>query len=176
MVKIFIDSILNLIGWTILIFTGCFISTHIQLSIHYHRANIPPLLILFIVTFESLLSSFISGWLMLAKYYSNNISSPSELSTCQTGSIGLLVYRNSLNIGITASGIYLSCIFLMSLFHPPLLIPWENINKATINSFDEYEISIDIPIFPNSPTIIKLPKKSLEKAKDILKDKSKNKH
>ena len=92
----------------------------------------------------------------------------------QTGKVGFVSYRNSLNIGIKDSGIYLSFIFIMSLFHPPLLIPWKKINEATINSFDEYEICIDTPIFPNSPTIIKLPKKSLEKAESILKEKSNN--
>ncbi|MEM7713782.1 MAG: hypothetical protein AAF349_09450 [Cyanobacteria bacterium P01_A01_bin.68] len=159
--KIFIDSIINLAFLTTIIFTSSFFISKIQSSIHYHRADIPPLLILSIVIFGSLLSSFISGWLLLTKYYLTDIPSPPELSTWQTGNIGLFSYRNSLKIGIIEEGIYLSLIFMMRLFHPPLLIPWEKISKAGINSFDEYEIYVDIPIFPNSPTIIRLPKETL---------------
>lgn len=171
MTKILIDSIINLIVLTILIFIGCFISSQIQLSTHYYRANIPPFIILIIVICGSLLSAFISGWLLLAKYYLTNIPSPSILSTWQTGHIGFVSDRNSLNIGITEKGLYLSFIFLMRLFHPALLIPWDAISKAGINSFGEYEIYIDIPIFPNSPIIIKLPRKALNEAESILKTK-----
>ena len=64
----------------------------------------------------------------------------------------------------------------MGLFHPPLLIPWDPITKAGINSFGEYEIYIDIPTFPNSPTIIKLPNKALENAENILKHKNSSEH
>ncbi len=103
---------------------------------------------------------------MLGKIFFQNRDAP--------GNIGLVTYRNSLNIGITEEGLYLSFIFIMRLFHPPLLIPWEKISKAGINSFDEYDIYVDIPIFPNSPTIIRLPKETLEKAEYILKDKSNN--
>ena len=123
MKKFFIDSIISLVALSTIIFSSSFFISKIQLSVHYHRAKIPPLIILFIVIFGSLLSSFISGWLMLVKYYSTNISFPSELSTWQTGKVGFVSYRNSLNIGITEEGLYLSLIFIMSLFHPPLLIP-----------------------------------------------------
>lgn len=162
MIKIFIDFIINLLFLIILIFTGSSLISKIQLSTHYYRANIPPLTVLMIITFGSLLFYFISGWLLLAKYYITNIPSPTELYTWQTGNIGLVSYKNSLNIGITEEGLYLSFIFLMSLFHPPLLIPWDAITEASINSFDEYEIYIDIPIFPNSPSVIILPKKALK--------------
>jgi len=172
MIKIFIDSIVNLAFLTTIIFTSSFFISKIQLAVHYHRADIPPFLILSVVISGSLLSSFISGWLLLAKYYLTDIPPPTELSTWQTGNIGGVSYRNSLNIGITEEGIYLSFIFIMRLFHPPLLIPWDAITKAFLNSFDEYEIYINIPIFPDSPTIIRLPKKSLENADNILKIKN----
>ncbi|MEM6398731.1 MAG: hypothetical protein AAF757_00655, partial [Cyanobacteria bacterium P01_D01_bin.116] len=87
----------------------------------------------------------------------------------QTGNIDLVSYRNSLNIGITEEGLYLSFIFIMRLFHPPLLIPWNSITKTFVNRFDEYKISIDIPLFPNNPVVIILPTTALEKAEDILK-------
>jgi len=164
MIKVFIDSIINLAFLTTTIFKSSFLINKIQLSAHYHRADIPPLIILSVVIFGSLLSSFISGCLLLAKYYLTDIPSPPELSTWQTGSVNIVSYKNSLNIGITEEGLYLSFIFIMRLFHPPLLVPWEKISKAEINSFGEYEIDIDIPIFPNSPTIIRLSKKALENA------------
>lgn len=174
--KVFINSIIDLVFLTILIYASSFFISKIQLSVHYHRVNIPPLIILFIVIFGSLLSSFISGWLLLSQYYLANVHSPSVLSTWQTGNIGFVSYKNSLNIGITEEGLYLSFIFLMRLFHPPLLIPWNAISKVSINSFDEYEFYIDIPIFPDSPTMIRLPKKSLENAEHILKHKNPSKH
>ena len=159
---------------TTIIFTSSFLISKIQSSIHYHRADISPLLILSIVIFGNSLSSFFSGWLLLAKYYLTDITSPLELSTWQTGNIDLVSYRNSLNIGITEEGLYLSFIFIMRLFHPPLLIPWNSITKAFVNRFDEYKIYIDIPLFPNNPVVIILPTTASEKAEDILKDKINN--
>ena len=104
--KIFIDSIINLVvlSISIIIFASSFLTSKIQLSIHYHRANISPLLILFIFVFGSLLSSFLSGWLLLSQYYFTDIPSPPLSSTWQTGNIGFVSYRNSLNIGITEEG------------------------------------------------------------------------
>ena len=81
--KIFIDSIINLIFLSILIYASSFFISKIQLSVHYHKANIP---------------------------------SPSLLSTWQTGSVGFVSYRNSLNIGITEEGLYLSFVFLTASF------------------------------------------------------------
>ncbi len=85
MIKVFIDSIINLAFLSTIIFTSSFLISKIQSSIHYHRADIPPLLIIFIFILGSLLSSFLSGCLLLAKYYLTDIPSPPELSTWQTG-------------------------------------------------------------------------------------------
>ena len=88
MIKVFIDSIINLAFLSTIIFTSSFLISKIQSSIHYHRADIPPLLIIFIFILGSLLSSFLSGWLLLAKYYLTDIPSTPELSTWQIGNMG----------------------------------------------------------------------------------------
>ena len=172
--KIFIDSIINLAFLTTTIFTSSFLINKIQLSLHYQKGNIPSFEILIIFICASLISSLISNWVFLTKYYLTEIPSPPELSTGKTGSVNFVHYKKSLNIGITEEGLYLSFIFIMRLFHPPLLIPCNAITKAFINRYNEYEIYIDIPMFSNSPTIITLPKESLINADNILKS-SKNK-
>ena len=176
MIKIFIDSIINLAFLTTIIFTSYFLINHIQLSLHYQKEDIPSFEILTIFICASLIFSLMSKWVFLAKYYLTDIPSPTELSVVQTGSVNFVFCKKCLNIGITESRLYLSFVFIMRLFHPPLLIPWNSITKAFINRFNEYEIYIDIPLFPDNPVVITLPKKSLEKAEYILNDKSKNKH
>ena len=72
------------------------------------------------------LLSWLSGWRTLATAYATATAPVAgTLSRMQSGRIGAVSYRNSLNIGITPQGLYLSVLLPFRPGHAPLLIPWQ---------------------------------------------------
>ncbi|WP_260446313.1 hypothetical protein [Nostoc sp. UCD121] len=72
---------------------------------------------------------FRHDWNRLAKLYCTKEAPPQNFSRMQSGSVGLVHYKGTLNVGITPQGIYLSIFPLFTLGLPPLLIPWSAIRK-----------------------------------------------
>ncbi|MDZ7970144.1 MAG: hypothetical protein RM368_35290 [Nostoc sp. DedSLP03] len=72
---------------------------------------------------------FRHDWNRLAKLYSTQEAPPQNFSRMQSGSVGLVYYKATLNVGITPQGIYLSIFPLFSFGLTPLLIPWSAIRK-----------------------------------------------
>jgi hypothetical protein len=72
---------------------------------------------------------FRHDWNRLAKLYRTKEAPLQNFSRMQSGSVGLVYYKGTLNVGITPQGIYLSIFPLFGLGLPPLLIPWSAIRK-----------------------------------------------
>ncbi|MEH2162753.1 MAG: hypothetical protein V7K38_17435 [Nostoc sp.] len=72
---------------------------------------------------------FRHDWNRLAKLYCTKEAPPQNFYRMQSGSVGLVHYKGTLNIGITSEGIYLSIFFLFRFGLTPLLIPWSAIRK-----------------------------------------------
>ncbi|MEH2075011.1 MAG: hypothetical protein V7K57_11555 [Nostoc sp.] len=72
---------------------------------------------------------FRHDWNRLAKLYRTKEAPPQNFFRMQSGSVGLVHYKGTLNVGITAEGIYLSIFPLFSFGLTPLLIPWSAIRK-----------------------------------------------
>lgn len=72
---------------------------------------------------------FRHDWNRLAKLYRTQEAPPQNFSWMQSGSVGLVYYKGTLNVGVTPQGIYLSIFPLFSFGLTPLLIPWSAIRK-----------------------------------------------
>src|SRR4051794_1516840 len=72
------------------------------------------------------LLSLLGGWRTLARRYAAPPDSPppTQMSTMQSGKIGLVSYRNALAVALGSDGLHLSTFVLMRPGHAPLIIPW----------------------------------------------------
>ncbi|MEH2442338.1 hypothetical protein [Nostoc sp.] len=83
------------------------------------------------LTFSTIVMIFLfrHDWNRLAKLYSTKEAPPQNFSRMQNGSVGLVHYKATLNVGVSPQGIYLSIFPLLGLGLTPLLIPWSAIRK-----------------------------------------------
>ena len=109
---------------------------------------------------------FISNWNRLAKLYRTKQPPPPNLRRRRNGYIGLIYFNATLDVGITSEGIYLSIFPLFSFALPPVLIPWQAIER--IESANRLFVQ-RYCLYLNSPKMrIILDKKDLQPAKDFL--------
>ncbi|MBE8991398.1 hypothetical protein [Nostoc sp. LEGE 12450] len=120
------------------------------------------------LTFSTIVMIFLfrHDWNRLAKLYRTKEAPPQNFSRMQSGSVGLVHYKGTLNVGITPQGIYLSIFPLFTLGLPPLLIPWSAIRK--IEPANQLFIE-RFRLFLSSPKVkLILSKDILEPAKEFL--------
>lgn len=113
-----------------------------------------------------LLFPYMSGWNRLAKLYGTKQSPPPNLAWMETGSVGLVVFKGVLSVGVTSQGIYLNVFPVFRFGYPPLLIPWSAIKKiepADALFVQRYRFYLDSPKIK-----IILRKELLEPAKKFL--------
>ncbi|MCB1051458.1 MAG: hypothetical protein KDC71_12745 [Acidobacteria bacterium] len=67
-----------------------------------------------------------SGWGRLAESYQHD-EEPSHIFRFESAYVGWVRFNGVLNLGITKSGLYLRPMFVFKLFHPGLLIPWQQL-------------------------------------------------
>ncbi|MDZ8089323.1 MAG: hypothetical protein RMY16_27795 [Nostoc sp. DedQUE12b] len=72
---------------------------------------------------------FRHDWNRLAKLCRTQEAPPQNFSRMQSGSVGLVYYKATLNVGIIPQEIYLSIFPLFRFGLTPLLIPWSAIRK-----------------------------------------------
>ncbi|OUL30652.1 hypothetical protein BV372_21270 [Nostoc sp. T09] len=84
---------------------------------------------LFTLNFLGIILLFRHDWSLLAQSYRTQEPPPSNISGMESGSVGFIYYKGTLNVGITRQGLYLSIFPLFSFRLPPLLIPWSAIRK-----------------------------------------------
>ena len=86
---------------------------------------------------------FFGGWRALGKQYRNQqnilVTASSQAGQIRYKSSSAF-YRDFLNLGVSEEGLYLSITPRLLLFHPPLLIPWDAVTYAKVNSSDQYEL------------------------------------
>ncbi|MBZ5646243.1 MAG: hypothetical protein LAN37_03350 [Acidobacteriia bacterium] len=94
------------------------------------RAN-PWVIPLFVVAWGWLVISLVarlSGWSLLAERYGANAPFEGEKWYFQSVQMRYLShYNNCLTFGGNAQGLYVAMFFLLRAGHPPLLIPWEEL-------------------------------------------------
>ncbi len=74
------------------------------------------------------ITSVLSGWRALARYYRFRGQFPGATWRWQSGALRYWTrYGNVLVVGAGPEGLYLGATFVMRVFHPPLLIPWNEI-------------------------------------------------
>jgi hypothetical protein len=81
--------------------------------------------------------SLIGGWSALADRYRSDCDFVNNWKGWQTGAVGFVHYRTSLWVATNPRGLCLKTgpLFFFRLFHPPLCIPW-----ADIETVDESNI------------------------------------
>ena len=120
-------------------------------------------------TFSTIVMIFLfrHDWNRLAKLYRTKEAPPLNFSRMESGSVGLVYYKGTLNVGTTPQGIYLSIFFLFSFGLMPLLIPWSAIRK--IEPANELFIIKRFRLYLNSPKVtLILSRDILEPAKEFL--------
>ncbi|BAY09064.1 hypothetical protein [Calothrix sp. NIES-2098] len=119
--------------------------------------------ILFVV---GMILTFRHDWSRLAQLYRTYEKPPPNFLWMESGSVGLIYYKGTLNVGVSRQGLYLSIFPLFSFGLPPLLIPWSAIrkiepaNQLFMERFRLYLSSPDIKLI--------LRKDVLEPAKEYL--------
>jgi hypothetical protein len=74
-----------------------------------------------------LVLSFVGGWLQLSLKYKAIDTFDGQRWWFQTGSLRSVNYSSCLIVGASPQGLRLATLFLFRPFHPPLLIPWQDI-------------------------------------------------
>ena len=128
--------------------------------------NYPPvsvIIILLLVNGFIFWFLFSRSWLSLAKLYKTNQAPPRNIRRMKHGSVGLLRYKGTLNVGITPQGLYLSVIPPLNIGIPPLLIPWNAIDRIeNVNRLFGHNYRLHLK---NNKITIVLNEKELEGAK-----------
>ena len=77
----------------------------------------------------SAIIAFVGGWHTLARRYRGEPTTVVDRVTFASGQLGVMRahYNNCLTVSIGPSGIGLKVLFPFRFFHPPLLVPWEDI-------------------------------------------------
>ena len=72
--------------------------------------------------------SHVGGWFSLSKIYRTRVPFSGGEWGGQSGQMRWLAnYNNVLTLGANQEGLYLASMFLFRFMHPPLLIPWSEI-------------------------------------------------
>jgi hypothetical protein len=98
---------------------------------------IPLFLLSFVALwmFVNLLLSLVSGWTVLAARYRTEQPFAGQVWTFQSGQMRLVSIRNCLTIGASREGLYLAMMALFRFRHPPLFIPWSQIQITPKKNF-----------------------------------------
>lgn len=97
-----------------------------------HAPNqLPPEAILPVFLGAFALSAYfiaaVSGWRHIAKKHPATGPTPGALKYFVWGQVGWVNYQHCLRVGGDERGLYLVPFFIFRLFHPPLFIPWSEI-------------------------------------------------
>lgn len=128
----------------------------------------PQWIYIVFLTFFTIVMIFLfrHDWNHLAKLYSTQEAPPLNFSRMRSGSVGLMYYKGTLNVGTNSQGIYLSIFPLFSFGLTPLLIPWSAIRK--IEPANQLFIE-RFRLYLRSPKVkLVLSKDMLEPAKEFL--------
>ena len=86
-----------------------------------------------------LLLSHVSGWQRLAASYPAREPPRGTRFAMQSGSVGLVSYRNCLTLHAAPDGLFLSLPFIFRIGHKTLFLPWSTIKNQKPFTFLWYE-------------------------------------
>jgi len=105
---------------------------NIQEFINHHPAWFAIAFPVYFVGLWLLVSTIISlagGWYVLSQTFRARVPFDGSLWSGQSGYMRWFVnYGHCLKVGASSNGLYLATLFLFSFMHPPLLVPWNEIN------------------------------------------------
>jgi hypothetical protein len=84
--------------------------------------------------FVTYLVALIGGWKRLAAHYQSNSDFLGQQWSFSSGRLGVSNYSAALTVGANSSGLYLAVLLPWRPGHPPLFIPWQEINTSTSKS------------------------------------------
>jgi len=73
------------------------------------------------------LGSRVCGWRRLAEHYRSTSSFDCEMVQWTSARLGFCNYNGVLSVGVSEVGFYVIPVLIYRPFHPPLLIPWTEI-------------------------------------------------
>lgn len=76
-----------------------------------------------------------SGWHGLAQRFSCPVAPAGESFSGQSAMFGFARYKSTVTVTIADQGVHLSLFFLFKMGHPPILIPWSEIQSAETSSY-----------------------------------------
>ncbi len=87
-----------------------------------------PLFVVFWIWLITNLIARLSGWSALAEHYRANGPFEGVKWTFQSVQMRYLThYNNALTFGASPQGLYMAVLFIVRPGHPPLLVPWEEL-------------------------------------------------
>jgi hypothetical protein len=89
-----------------------------------------PALLVVCWLFVTFLLSRLGGWRRLALQYRLPGTYSGKVWRFQSGKFNWAGYNNCLSVGANETGLYISPLFIFRFCHPPLLIPWGDINVS----------------------------------------------
>ncbi len=95
------------------------------------------------------LSAFLGGWTRLASRYRWNQPFEGEIFPTRSAMLGMSRYENCLTMGANAKGLYLKVFTWMRINHPPLFIPWEDIQSKVEPSWLAPIVMLSFRPFPH---------------------------
>jgi hypothetical protein len=81
------------------------------------------------------------GWSALARRYPATSPPSGARHTMVRGAVGAVEYNGSLNVSVSADGLYLSVFRLLKVAHPDLFIPWNAVSARQDRKLFRWEIA-----------------------------------
>jgi len=89
--------------------------------------------------------SFSGGWRRISRSYATALEPVGERFTWQSGSVGVVSYKNCLTIQAGPKGVFVSVPFFLRPGHKPLFITWDAIhNRKNVKALWRESIQFDI--------------------------------
>jgi hypothetical protein len=76
-----------------------------------------------------------SGWHGLAQRFACPVAPAGETHSAQSAMFGWARYKSTVTVTIADQGVHLALFFLFKMGHPPILIPWSEIESAETSSY-----------------------------------------
>ena len=90
------------------------------------------------------------GWRRLAGRFASSVPFQGAITSFATASIRFANYSGVLNLGVSDWGLYLVPMKLFRPFHPPLLIPWTEVEATLSERSAWYRQGVRLT-FPSAP-------------------------
>ncbi|MBD3672465.1 MAG: hypothetical protein HUJ26_02965 [Planctomycetaceae bacterium] len=94
------------------------------------------------------------GWSDLGEHYRCDRRPEGKFFRFRSVRFGIAGYNNAISIGFCEEGLYLSQMIPIVLFHPPLLIPWEEFHSTRLKR--EFGLFLCTVTFVSQPVVTQM--------------------